>query len=240
MIFFLFLQVLVLQAFAGRPLITDDADVIGKHQGQLETWVFGDRKSLQHWFVPTVGIGDVVEVSASGVQGATSMNLRRDYSVSGPILQTKINLRKTELGFLPGLAFAAGAVPPIGFGVFSSPTWEYFFYLAGTSYPLGNDLLLVHVNLGRQTRKQFANTPAALLWGTAVELRITPHTYAFIEAANGEVYALTPGVVSQVGLRHEFRPGVQIDGTLGNGLSGEPVQPLWGSLGIKVVTDLLI
>ena len=240
MILFIFLQLFVLQAFGGRPLNTDDADVIGMHQGQIETWIFADRRSFQHWLVPTVGINDALEISASGVHGFTSTDIQGNYSASGPILQTKINLRKTKFDLLPGIGFAAGAVPPTGFGVFKSPIWEYFFYMAASIYPLGNDRLLLHVNLGRQTRKQFTDTPSALLWGAAIELLILEHTYAFVEASNGEVYGLAPGSVSQAGIRYEFKPGIQIDGTFGNGLSGEPIQPLWVSLGIKVTSDHLL
>lgn len=235
-LFFLLLYSPLLQA--GRPLITDDADVVGKHKGQLELWVFGDKNSFQHWMAPALGIGDSIDITASAVQGTTSLKSKEDYSITGPILQAKLNIRKTKLDGTPGLAFSFGGIPPLGIGSFSSPTWEYFYYLAGSSYLLGNEDLLFHVNLGRQTKKLYTNTPPALLWGIAFEVRLQEKAYLFLETANGEIYALIPGVVSHIGVRYALKKDVQIDGSIGKGVMGDPLQSFWGSLGLMVETDL--
>lgn len=226
------------KAFAGRPLITDDSGVLGKNKVQIETWLFSDERSIQHWLVPTFGIGDFLEVSASGVHGLAFVKDQQNiYAVSGPILQAKLLLKDAKMDGTPGFSLAGGSMPSFGRGYFKSTEWEYFYYLAGTSYVMGNDKVLVHANLGRQTRRQLNSSSPIFLWGLAAEVKTSEKTYWFAEASNGEVYALTPGIASQLGFRYDAKTNLQIDGTIGTGLSGNPRLPFWTTVGLKYVSD---
>ncbi len=230
---------IVNSAEAGRPLITDDAGVVAHKQGQLETWGYSDKRSFQHWVSPTIGLGHSIEISASAVQGITNVKGERGYyALSGPILQSKVMVFETLDNGTPGLAIAGGVIPPFGKGLFRSLSWEYYFYAALSSKVLQSDKLLLHINFGRQTRKQLDNSPSALLWGAALEFQTMNNQYVFVEAANGEVYSLIPGIASQLGIRHEVKEGFQLDGSVGTGLTGNPRLPFWVTLGCKFVTEL--
>lgn len=224
-------------AFAGRPLYTDDAGVLGKSDLQLETWLFSDKRSLQHWIVPTFGIGDRLEVSAAGVHGLAFVQDQQNiYSMYGPIIQAKTLISKTYSDGTPGLAFAGGVIPPFGRGYFKSPAWEYYFYFAGSSYIQGSDKLIVHLNLGAQTLRQLHKKNWSALWGAAVEINTGTKTHTFFESTNGEIYGFFPGVIAQTGIRHDVNSNLQIDATVGRGLSGNPLLPYWVTLGFKLVT----
>ncbi len=227
-------------ATAGRPFITDDAAVVGKRQYQVETWVQVDKKTFQHWVVPTVGIGDSVEFSASGVHGITYLkDESRRYSYSGPIIQTKFLLMEPSEELIPGWAFALGTIPSTGKGYFVSPEWEHFFYVAGTSNLIKNGSLVIHYNLGRQTSRQYPKRSGALLWGIAIEKKVLEKTYLFTEASNGDIYSINPGTAAQVGFRHDLSQRLQFDGTIGSGIVGRPALPLWITMGIKYFNDLI-
>lgn len=209
---------------AGRPLITDDADVIGDKRFQVETWVFADKRSYQHWLVPTVGIGDSVELSASVVQGtALEGPQKHTYANSGPIMQLKVALDYQ-------LALSGGFIPPFGAGPLKTGTWDYFFYASHTLF-FYTDVVLVHLNLGGQT-KRLSDHTTALLWGAAVEYKTSSKSYIFVESANGDIYALIPGIAIQGGIRYNLKEKFQVDASIGRGLNGRPILPLWGTLGI--------
>lgn len=214
-----------IRAFAGRPLITDDSGVIGDDTVQLESWVFVDERSFQHWIVPTLGIGKYLEVSASGVHG-TSLegSEKKRYATSGPIMQAK--------GALPqSFAIAGGFLPPYGSGSFKTNAWDYFFYLAHTNN-FNNSKILLHLNLGFQTKRQ-ESREEVLLWGTALEFKVHPKSYVFVESSNGEVYAFIPGIALQTGFRYDLTSRLQVDGTIGRGVTGDPLLPIWGTLGVR-------
>lgn len=221
-------------AFAGRPFITDDAGVVKDRTLQVETWLFEDERSLQHWLVPTVGYKNIAEFSISAVQGLARRGKSPDtYSISGPILQSKALLIDTNDDRSPGLSVVAGTITPYGSGEFRTHTWDYFYYLASSTYLSPSKIFNIHLNLGRQTRRQFQKTSPVLLWGIAIEARVAQATHCFVETSNGEIYALIPGVAAQMGFRHDFKEEFQLDGTFGSGLSGEPELPYWVTLGVR-------
>ena len=201
-----FMALFLLEARAGRPLITDDASVVGDRDLQIESWFFVDERSLQHWIVPTVGYKDLFEFSASVVHGE-SFKDKKVYAISGPILQTKVVLNK-------GLAFSGGGVAPYGQGAFKTTDWDYFYYFAGTYHNFANDALIAHVNLGQQTRRQSGNMGSVILWGLALEYDVGERVHVFSEFANGDTYALIQGIAVQAGFRYDFTPTLQFDGTL--------------------------
>lgn len=232
----LFIFICSFSAYAGRPLITDDSEVIGKRNLQLETWLFADKRSLQHWVLPTAGFGDF-EANLSAVHGTTWNGPKaRTYSASGPIIQGKYRLNEANSWDEPGFAISGGWIAPYGTGVFKSQTWDYFFYGAMTS-ELIPEVCLLHLNIGQQTRRQLNNSKPIFLWGVALEYLTFEKTFTFVETSNGDVFALNPGIAAQTGLRYDLTDTFQIDGTVGTGLSGNPKLPYWVTVGIKTLTD---
>ncbi len=232
-IFFLF----SFSLHAGRPLITDDAEVVGDNKIQLETWGFLDERSFQHWIVPTIGINDI-EFNVSTVQGTILKgDEARQYSISGPIIQTKYMISETSSWDHPGFGISGGLIAPYGKGAFKSQSWDYFFYgaLSGEIIP---ELVIVHLNLGQQTRRQLDNSKPIFLWGVAFEHRTWAKTHTFVETSNGDIFALNPGIAAHSGFRHDLTATFQVDGTLGTGLTGDPKLPYWVTFGIKILTDM--
>lgn len=232
----LFVLFLVFASFqsanAGRPLITDDSGAVGSRNFQIETWALYDKRALQHWIVPTIGIGNSVEVSSAFVHGlSTVQGYQHQYATSGPITQGKVTLHEGALRGLPGIALAGGVIPPFGKGYFKTKEWEYYYYLASSYMP--HEKWLIHLNVGRQTRRQLNEGASALLWGVALEYQTQDQQWAFLETTNGEIFSLIPDTAMQAGIRQNLSPTFQVDATLGHGLSGSPKLPLWGTLGIK-------
>ncbi|MES2525483.1 MAG: transporter [Bdellovibrionota bacterium] len=225
------------ESFAGRPLITDDAGVVPDKILQLETWIFADERSGQHWVVPTIGVKDKMEFSASAVQGLPFQG-DRDYSLSGPILQSKFLLHQSRKNHEPSLALSFGGIAPYGGGGFKTKEWDYFSYLAFTFHPLTGDKLFIHLNIGQQSRRSQNSNGQALLWGVAAEFKWDEKTYLFTEGANGDTYALLPGMALQVGFRHQYDEKLQLDGTIGRGVSGDPLLPVWVTLGIRYLFEI--
>ena len=224
---------------AGRPLYTDDANVVGAKAFQIETWAFSDKRSLQHWIVPTYGVSKKIEISAAGVHGlALIKEQRNQYTYSGPILQGKIKLSEIKEDGTPGFGFSGGSIMSYGSGYFKTANTDLFYYLAASSFILGTDKILVHANLGQQTRRAVKKQSPIVLWGAACEVKTGSRTYSFIEASNGEVTALNPGISSQLGFRHDIDAQLQIDGTVGTGLSGNPRLPFWMTVGIRKLFGL--
>ncbi len=69
------------------------------------------------------------------------------------------------------------------------------------------------------------------------EYPLAPRTHVFAEAADCEIYAFIPGVALQSGLRFQLTETLQVDGNVGRGVTGDPLLPLWRSLGLTAVID---
>lgn len=88
------------------------------------------------------------------------------------------------------LAIAVGFIPSVGTGYFNSPNWDYYYYAATTFIP--HEKWLIHIDLGRQPRKQLKSTPSALLSELAFNHETSNDQWMFLEATNGEIYTLIP------------------------------------------------
>src|SRR6476646_8833505 len=73
-------------AHAVRPLLTDDAGVVGKHRLQLESWLAFDRNAGAHWSFVTFGPLRRLEVMTGAVYGVSWLNDVR-FALAAPVLQ---------------------------------------------------------------------------------------------------------------------------------------------------------
>lgn len=226
-------------AFAIRPFVTDDGRVVGEALLQLETWLQVDRGSVQHWLMPAFGPHDRMEVTVGVVHGATYGAEAPRYSLNGPLVQVKILLEHAQMNSWPGGAIAFGSLLPLGFGGFPG-TQGGFTYLALTENLGENERLLIHANVGVSVRQHEDRVGygARPLLGLGAQLRTVAGLHAVGEIAYGDAFTGEDTGIVQLGGRYIFNDHVQMDFTVGHGIFGT-LRPLWGTLGLRLVTGEL-
>lgn len=225
------------QASAVRPFITDDARVVGDRAAQLETWVRGDRESLQHWIAAGVGPVAPLEVTLGGVYGREDEH----FAYALPLVQFKALALETVPGAgWPGLAFVAGGFGPAGphsGGHLRPDNWDTFGYAALTESPLPEDALLLHQNVGVFVGKAAAEgRKGGATWGVGMQARVWGGLHFVGEVFSGDPYAAAPGGAAQAGVRYFVSSVVQVDTTFGSGVWGESLLPVWGTLGLRLAS----
>lgn len=228
------------RADAIRPFITDDARVVGRRLIQLETWLFVDRNGIQHWLFPAFGPTDFLELTVGAVHGVGLEAEPTRYALAAPLLQAKLLARAAIPNSLPGLAFAVGAFAPFGLGQFRLSSWTGFGYLALTESLFSRERLLIHANLGfALVRNGDARLRGAVTGGVGAQVRVVRGLHFVGEVVYGDPYRAGGGAAFQTGFRYILNDHVQIDTTVGYGLSGPERAPLWGSAGLRVVSSPL-
>ena len=222
------------QAMAVRPFITDDARVVGRRQAQMETWMRGDRAAMQHWALASFGPFQPLELTVGAVHGLTFHNGNR-YSVAGPLMQAKFLFRKPEPNSWPGVAVSGGAFAPVGEGEFKPRGWDTFMYAAATESLLEDDRILLHGNAG------FVNSHSGrkATWGVGSQIRVRGGLHLVSEVFSGDPYAESSGIAFQTGFRHFISEYIQVDATIGSGVSGQPRLPVWATVGLRLATPPL-
>jgi len=224
-------------AWAIRPFVTDDARVVGQHRLQLETWLQADNDSTEHWAVATFGPTENTELSAGGFYGLNYQSRRMKFAVGGPIFQCKVLLHPIEPNSWPGMAVAGGAVSPYGTGGFEAGGWDPFTYLAITESLFQDDTVLLHANLGIH---KAAGTGTKATWGAGTQIHIDGPWNAIGEVYSGDPYSNSSGSAAQAGFRYVIGEQMQIDGSIGRGVSGGGERTaLSGSLGLRLVSKPL-
>jgi hypothetical protein len=229
-------------ARAIRPFVTDDAHTVGKGHVQLETYWRRDRESFQHWVLPAVGPVEWLELTLGGVHGLSQLGQRPDkpqYAFAGPLLQGKFLLRDGAPNELPGVAIVAGAVMPAGRGGFEPPGWNGFTYLAVTQAFIKEDDFLIHANVGLSTVSAPGIDPAKVTWGIGTQVETLFDFHLIGEIFSGDPYALGSGGAYQIGFRQIFSDHLQLDATMGGGLWGDTILPVWFSSGVRIVSHAL-
>jgi hypothetical protein len=201
----------------------------------METWARGDRAAFQHWALISYGPIEPLELTIGTVHGATYEH-GREYSIAGPLMQAKYLLRKPTAGSWPGVAVSVGAFAPAGNGAFKPHGWDTFAYGAITESLTEGDGVLIHGNGG------FVNSsigdPKAT-WGVGSQIRVHGGFHVVSEVFSGDPYAESSGLAFQAGFRHFISEYIQIDATIGSGMSGQPRLPVWGTGGLRLVTPPL-
>jgi hypothetical protein len=217
-------------ALAVRPFVTDDARVVGGRQAQAESWVRGDRSLFEHWFLAAYGPIEPLELTIGMVHGVEFLP-QREYTAAGPLLQAKYLLRRPKSNSWPGLAVSAGAIAPAGFGPLRPEAWQRFVYAAVTESLGEGDAVLLHGNVGAAGGR--------VTWGAGTQTRVKGGFHFVGEIFSGDPYAETTGNMVQLGFRHFFSEYIQIDGTIGTGVTGQPRASTWATIGIRLATPPL-
>lgn len=231
----LLLWVLPWQAEAVRPFVTDDAEVVGKRQFQLEMWFELDRYQLDHNLMLAFGPTTWLELSAGFIQ---ALDWESRYGITGPILQAKAALWELpEDGW--SLAFAAGALPPLGLGPLESEGWGSFAYAAFTQSISGGDLL-VHANLGAAAIDRARGLKVAPTAGLGAQALLFGPLYGLGEIFYADPYDPDAKTGAQGGLRYIVSEFIQFDAAGGAKVVGAGDRPVaWLTLGIRLVSPPL-
>ncbi len=221
---------------AVRPFITDDARVVGGGLSQLESWTRFTSGSSELWLMGAMGPTPELELSVGGVTGIVSDAGQNSISFALPLIQAKYLFNSYGPGELPGIAAVLGTFLPFGSGELMAPSYGTFGF-ATISQCFGElEDLLLHLNLGINILFP-SNAEVSWLstWGVGMQLRTYSGFHLVGEIFSGDPYVPGSGVSWQGGFRHFFSDNLQIDGTIGKGISGENILPLWVSAGIRIV-----
>jgi len=188
-------------AHAGRPLDTEDADIIDEGRCQLESWIFQSRSTQRYWLVPACNPFGNLELQ---------LGLARERPDDAPrhndyVLQAKTLLKPiAENGWGIGLVGAAAR-----FGSGDERTWGYTALVAG-SRSLADDRVRLHGNAGAVYT--YRTRGLSGLWAIAGELEVVERVTLV-----GEVLGVAgEGRLAQIGARLWIVPNrVQLDGTVG-------------------------
>jgi hypothetical protein len=229
-------------AHAIRPFITDDAHTVGKGHLQLETYWRRDRQSFQHWVLPAVGPVEWLELTLGGVHGIAPLGARPTkpaYAFAGPLVQGKFLLHEAVPNHLPGVAIVGGGIAPLGRGGFEPPGWNGFTYLAVTQAFFKEDDFLIHANVGLSAVSAANIDPAKLTWGVGTQVETIFNFHLIGEIFSGDPYSVSAGGAYQAGFRQIFNDHLQLDATMGGGLWGDTILPVWFSSGVRIVSHEL-
>jgi len=188
-------------AHAGRPLDTEDAEIIDEGWCQLESWAFQSRSAKRFWLVPACNpFGNLELQFGFAREQPEDAPRHNDYA-----LQAKTLLKPLEEnGWGIGLAAAAAR-----FGGGEERTWGYTALLI-VSRSLADNRARLHGNAGAvytQRTRGFSG-----LWAAAGEFDVTERVTLV-----GEVLGVAgEGRLAQVGGRLWIVPNrVQLDGSVG-------------------------
>ncbi len=224
-------------AHAIRPFVTDDARVVGARLGQVESWLVLDRQESSHNTLFAIGPTNWLEITSGFTHGGGYRSAEREYGVTGGLLQMKALIRETKSNNWPGVAFAAGVVPPFGSGSVTPDAVGVFGYTA-LSQSFFNEDLLLHVNLGVTTIKEEMKWKQTLTAGFGFQARVKGNFHAVGEVYHGDPYdPKMRALATQVGFRHIFSHHFQLDGTFGSTFERDSQQ--WVSVGVRIVSHEL-
>jgi hypothetical protein len=188
-------------AYAGRPLDTEDAEIIDEGRCQLESWVFQSRSTKRYWLVPACNPFGNLELQVGFAREQPDDAPRHnDY-----VLQAKTLLKPLEEnGWGIGLVGSAAR-----FGGGEDRTWGYLALLA-VSRSLDDNRVRLHGNAGAVYTQRTRGLSG--LWAVAGEFDVTERVTLV-----GEVLGVAgEGRLAQVGGRLWIvRDRVSFDGTVG-------------------------
>lgn len=218
-----------------RPFITDDARVVGNRLTQLESWYRQDKGSIEQWILAAYGLAPWLELTFGGVFGAERLPTANEFGHGIPLVQAKFLFKEYLPYELPGVGFVIGSFLPSGSGALKPEGYGAFSFLTITQSFGKLDDVLLHLNLGTNYLDGPSPQKWQFTWGLGTQLRALAGFHFVGEIFSGDPYVPGSGLSYQVGFRHFFSDDFQIDGTLGKGIGGESLLPLWFSFGIRLV-----
>ena len=213
-------------AWAARPMMTDDANVVDPRACQNESWIRWGQTSIEKWTVPGCNFGGDTEVSV----GANFLSEQDRSSQRLGLLQIKKRWKVVEPGQW-GLSTTVGKVQSVSNRADAVVVSDTYVNVPLTwQSPQGP---VLHLNLGAYHHQTDRVTHAT--WGFGGEFPLNPSLFAIMETF-GEAGSRSK---VQLGLRYWVVPqAVQIDTTWGQDVQG-PSNSRWISMGLRLLTPAL-
>lgn len=217
------LVVVVLTAHAGRPMVVDDASIVGDKSCQLETWVQKNRDSTEYWAVPACNFTGNLEVALGGARITRGAETHTVTVMQG---KTLIKTLDTN-GWGAGLVFGNQFTPA------QSVSGDLYASLP-VSFSFQDDRFLLHTNLGWLRIKE--NSRQAMTWGVGAEMQLTERT-----AFTSETFGQHRGKpFFQIGIRHWVVPDrFQLDASYGDRFGRDSAERFF-SIGLVLFTDAIL
>lgn len=213
---------LIENAYAARPMITDDARIIDSKSCQVESWVKSSKDSEEYWALPACNPLGFFELTLGG----SKIHSQDPTDSSGRVVQAKTLFRELKPNDW-AVGFALGRNHHLATGELASHH-DVYGYIPVT-WSLNNDQQFLHLNLGA-IKSQF-DSVLRKTWGVGAELEITPRTFLIAETYG--VDGVKPSY--QAGVRHWLQPNkFQVDLTTGS-KANYTTQSRWFSIGIRLL-----
>lgn len=236
-------------ARAERPFITDDADVTGAGELELQAWgdtalgARGARPAL-FWNV-AVGVLEPLELSGGAALGRDPSGRA---TVANPYAQAKLQLLGGA-GLAPGLALAGQLTAPVGQGTLADERGRVSSYAALTWQLGGGARLHANVGVGVGAAPGGREPRVGPLWGVGLQLPLAPerlHLALEMVVPDPAEYRRQPAlhVLYRGGLVVRAAEGVSLDLVVGAGprddlkLFGQRWST-WAQVGLQLETSLL-
>jgi hypothetical protein len=219
----------------GRPLINDDAGVVGAGWLQLETWLYFDSAKLDQTAAVGVGALEWLELGLAAMQGLERGD-EPHYGFRAPLVQIKALAREPDAW--PGVALAAGVGTPFGRGHLEPPGWAGYGYSAFTQSVI-DERLSLHLNTAVLVIDEGERARWGWAGGAAIEVALVrDRLSSFVEIYRGDPYdARSQVLVAHGGLAWSPDGTSQLDATLGLEFLPDQSVNRFATLGLKIVAD---
>ncbi len=197
-------------AWAGRPLVTDDAAVVPPGACQVETWFQHDSTEDAAWLLPACTLAGRFELTLGGAYGTTGQRTQ--------VAQVKTLFVEADTGWNVGLAAGTQRHRQTG-----SDSRQLFAYIP-LSRAFFDERMHVHLNAGWIREA----SDSELSWAGAIETRVAPQLSVFAEVFGEPNYV-------QVGAKWEGpAPRLQLD--FSYGVRPDDSERVW-TLGLVWVSE---
>ena len=216
-------------AFAARPMITDDARVVDPKACQLESWIKFNRNSTEYWALPACNPLGFFELTYGGARIHEDSN---GSAFTDNILQVKTIVKPLEANGW-GWGIAAGTDRHLHREAANGWPGDSYMYVP-LSVSFRDDDVVMHVNGGVTRHRDLDRN--IVTWGLGSEIKLRDDLYLI-----PETFSLDRGrPFFQLGLRHWIvKDRVQMDATFGNRLSGD-TSDRWFSVGLRLLSPPFI
>ena len=159
-------------AFAGRPMVTDDATIVDDKSCQIEAWMEGTSNRFTYWMLPACNFTGNLELTIGGAWTHENGSTRNtQVALQGKTVLKSLRPNDWGLGLAAGTLWHAE-------GTSNRRSYRPYAYLPA-SFSFYDDRIIAHANMGWEYDSgERANH---FTWGVATEVEIVKPVSAFAE-----------------------------------------------------------
>lgn len=209
-------------ARAGRPMIVDDAGIVGANSCQLESWVYNGSNGTEYWAVPACNFSGNLEIALGGahIDGTGQRG-------TVAVLQGKTLFKPLDSnGWGAGLVFGTQTV-------LGNSGLGDVFATVPVSFSFHNNRIVTHTNAGFVRVKSSGRTLGT--WGAGVEVVMDERS-----TFTAETFGQQGGKpLVQFGVKYWLTPDrLQLDATYGNRV-GNGSKDRFMTIGLVLFTNFV-